>query len=319
MKVLFFSTLVALGLSAQQSNTYTKSTVDLNGRAVVEGPQIVENKGPNGAEITEKTRSINGREVPLERIEERVLRNDAAGKVTERLTRRFDPTGNRMTPVKEIIEEQKRPDGGSTIQTTTYEGDLNGRLQITERSITDVQRGGSSETTDTVLERPTLNGSMEAVSKETAIRFKQPNGYQESITTYRKNNSGDFYPAVKISKEHSESAGQAIDNSAEYEIGARGELRLHGQKVQKTLKRPDGSEDVQVDIFGQNVAGRAGSVESNSLKLQEQDIIERRRVAPNTVVETLSLRRTSIADSNTLGPLQEISQTTCRGKCGPEK
>ena len=318
MKVLFFSTLVALGLSAQQS-TYTKSAVDLNGRAVVEGPQIVENKGPDSAEITEKTRSINGREVPIERIEERVLRNDATGKVIERLIRRFDPTGNRMMPVKEIIEEQKRPDGGSTTQTTTYEGDVNGRLQITERTITDVQRNSSSETAETVLERPTINGSMEAVSKDTAIKIKQPNGYQESITTYRKNNSGDFYPAVKISKEHSESGGQAIDNSAEYEIGARGELRLHGQKVQKTRKGPDGSEDVQVDIFGQNVIGRAGSVESNALKLQEQEIIERRRIAPNAVVETLSLRRTSIADSNALGPLQAISQITCRGKCEPEK
>ena len=315
MKVLFFSTLVALGLSAQQATTYTKSAVDLNGRPVVEGPQIVENKGPNGAEITEKTRSINGREVPLERIEERVLRNDATGKVIERLIRRYDPTGNRMMPVKEIIEEQKRPDGGSTIQTTTYEGDINGRLQISSRSISDLQKSGSSETAETVLERPTINGSMDAVSKETAIKIKQSNGYQESITTYRKNNSGDFYPAVKIAKEHSESDGQAIDNSAEYEIGARGELRLHGQKVEKTVKRPDGSEDVQVEIFGQNVAGRAGSVESNALKLQEQDIIERRRVGPNAVVETLSLRRTSIADSNTLGPLQEVSQTTCRGKC----
>ena len=314
MKALFFSTLVALGLSAQPS-TYTKSAVDLNGRVVVEGPQIVENKSPNGVEITERTRSINGREVPLEKIEERVLRDDPTGKVVERLIRRYDPTGNRMTPVKEIIEEQKRPDGGSTIRTTTYEGDINGRLQISARSITDVQKSGSSETADTVLERPTLNGSMEAVSKESAVKIKQPNGYQESTTKYRKNNNGDFYPAVKITREHSENGGQVLDNSAEYEIGAVGELRLHGQKVQKTVKRPDGSEDVQLDIFGQNVIGRAGSIESNALKLQEQDMIERRRVAPDTVVETLSLRRTSIADSNTLGPLKPISETTCRGKC----
>ena len=319
MKPFFLSTLVAFGLSAQDVSSYTKSTLDINGQPTVEGPRIVERRGPNQAEITEKTRSINGREVPLERIEERVLRNDATGKVIERIIRRYDPTGNRMRPVKELIEEQKRADGGSTVRTTTYEGDVNGSLQLTSRSITDVQKNGPTETADTVVEQPTLNGSLEAVSKQTAIKTKDQNGYQESTITYRKNDRNGFYPAVKISSTHSESGGQAVDNSAEYEIGARGELRLHTQKVQKTVKRPDGSEDIQVEIYGQNVAGRAGSVESTNLKLQEQDVIERRQVAPNTVVETLSLRRTSIADPNTLGPLQAISQTTCRGKCEPEK
>ena len=319
MKLFFLSTLVAFGLWGQDTSTYTKSAVDINGHPTVEGPRIAERRGPNEVEITEKTRSINGREVPLERIEERVVRNDATGKVIERLIRRYDPTGNRMMPVKELIEEQKHADGGSTIQTTTYEGDVNGRLRLTARSITDVQKNGSTESAATVVEQPTLNGSLEAVSKQTSIKIKEQNGYQESTTTYRKNDRDGFYPAVKITSTHSESGGQAVDNSAEYEIGARGELRLHSQKVQKTLKRPDGSEDIQVDIFGQNVVGRTGAIEPSGLKLQEQDVIERRRVAPNTVVESLSLRRTSIADPNRLGPLQAVSQTTCRGKCEPEK
>jgi hypothetical protein len=72
-------------------------------------------------------------------------------------------------------------------------------------------------------------------------------------------------------------------------------------------------------VFGQNVVGRTGSIESDKLTLQEQDIIERKRVSRDAVVESFSLRRPTIADPNQLGPLQHVSETTCRGKCEPDK
>ena len=53
------------------------------------------------------TQSINGRTVPMEQVEERVLRNDASGKVTERIIRRYDPQGNALPPARETIEEEK--------------------------------------------------------------------------------------------------------------------------------------------------------------------------------------------------------------------
>jgi hypothetical protein len=311
-----FAAAVALG---QDSSTYTKSQVDINGRRVTDDSQIVSRAGRSASEVTEKTQSINGREVPLEKVEEHVVRDDAGGKVIERLIKRYDPTGNAMLPTKQIIEEQKQPGGGSTIRQTTYQGDVNGRLQLSEKSVTQKQTSGSTETADTVVERPTLNGGFETVDRRSVVRVKEPNGYQESTTTYRRTENGEFHPAAKVTVEHVENGPRSTENAAEYEIGPLGELRLHTQKVQTTVKRPDGSEDVQLNVFGQNVVGRAGSIESDKLTLQEQDIIERKRVSRDAVVESFSLRRPTIADPNQLGPLQHVSETTCRGKCEPDK
>lgn len=319
MKFFLFSTLVAAVALGQDSNSYTKSEVDINGRRVTENSQIVSRTGKSASEVTEKSLSINGREVPLEKVEEHVLRDDAGGKVVERLVKRYDPTGNPMQPTKQIIEEQKQPGGVSTIRQTTYEGDLNGRLQLSERAVTQKQSSGSTETAETVVERPTLNGSFEPVTRRSVVRVKDTNGYQESTTIYLRGENGDFRPTSKVTIDHTENGPRSTENAAEYEVGPLGELKLHTQKVQTTVKRPDGSQDVQLNVFGQNLAGRAGSMDSNKLTLQEQDIIERKRVSGNAVVESFSLRRPTIADPNQLGPLQHVSDTTCRGKCEPDK
>jgi len=319
VKLFLFSTFVAAAALAQDSSTYTKSQVDINGRRVTDDSQIVSSSSKGASEVTEKTRSINGREVPLEKIEEHVLRDDAGGKVVERIIKRYDPTGRPMLPSKELIEEQKQPGGASTIRRTTYEGDVNGRLQLSERSVTQKQTSGSTETSDTVVERPTLNGGFETVDRRSVVRVKEPNGFQESATTYRRAENGDFRATSKVTIDHVENGARSTENAAEYEIGPLGELRLHTQKVQTMVKRPDGSEDVQLNVFGQNIIGRAGSIDSDKLTLQEQDIIERKRVSRDAVVESFSLRRTSIADPNQLGPLQHVSDTTCRGKCESDK
>jgi hypothetical protein len=118
-----------------------------------------------------------------------------------------------------------------------------------------------------------------------------------------------------VSRSVTKNAGQSTENAAEYEIGPTGELRLHTQKVQSTVKRPDGSEDVQLAIYGQQVAGIAGSFDSTNLKLTEQQHIERRKTSGDTVVETVEVQRPSLADPSHLGPPKQISETICKGKC----
>jgi hypothetical protein len=53
------------------------------------------------------------------------------------------------------------------------------------------------------------------------------------------------------------------------------------------------------------------------LKLQEQQVIEQKPGANDTVTQTLSIRRPTISDPNTLGPAQQLSQTVCKGACKP--
>jgi hypothetical protein len=298
-------------LSAQQSSVTSTTAVDINGRRVAEGPAVVHSKSDGRSETTEVLQSINGRMVPIQRVQERVLRDDSSGRVVERFIREFDQTGNPSAPAKEIIEEQKRPDGSSTRQVSTYRGDINGSMQLIEKSITQVQTSGSTENAETVLQRPTVNGSLETVEKQNVVKVKQPSGYTEDKTTYRRDGNGGFRAAVRETTEHSEQGQQASDSTAEYELGTTGQLQLHSQKVTKTITAADGSKDQVVDLFGQNVPG---TVDPGGLKLYEQQLIQKKK-RPNEVTETVSVRRPTVSDPKVLGSARQISETVCRGKC----
>ena len=291
--------------------------MDVNGHTVAEGTEVTQTKSANGSVTTETRQSINGRSVTLERIEERVVRNDASGKVTERIIHLYDPQGNPTPPIKETVEEQKRSDGSTTVQSTTARGDINGNMQVTERTTTESHPSGSGETSQTVVERPSADG-LRPVEKREEVVVKQGKAYQSDVTTYRADGNGGFYTAVRETTVHTEQNAQASDNTAEYEVGSNGQLQLHSQTVTQTVTRPDGSKDSVVEIYGRNVPGTVSGNDSG-LKLQEQQTIETAPGPNNTVVQTLSVRRTSIADPQTLGPSRQISQTVCQGDCKPKK
>ena len=263
------------------------------------------------------TQSINGNTVPMERIEQRVLQNDASAKVTERIVQRYDPQGNPLPSIRQVIEEQKRPDGSSTTQSTTYSTNINGNTEVTEKSVTDTQKTASGETSETTVQRPTVNG-FETVEKQSEVVSKQGKNYQADTTTYRSDGNGGFYPAVRQTTDHTVQGSEATDNSAEYERGPEGELELHGQTVTKTVTQPDGLKNKVVDIYAPNVPGVV-SGNGSGLKLIEQDTIDSTPGPGNTVVQTLSARRPTVSDPNTLGPEQQLSQTVCKGDCKPPK
>ena len=99
MKRCIFATLAcSLSLTAQQSNVSSSTQVDINGNRISDGPVISQTKSATGSVTTETRQSINGRSVPVEQVEQRVLRDDASGKVTEQL---FDET---IVPLKMVGE-----------------------------------------------------------------------------------------------------------------------------------------------------------------------------------------------------------------------
>ncbi|HEX5227748.1 MAG TPA: hypothetical protein VFW44_08560, partial [Bryobacteraceae bacterium] len=177
-----FTLACSLCFAGQRSQVNQTTQVDINGNVVKDGPATSTIESPNGSQTTVTTQSINGRTVPLEEVETRVLRKDSSGKVTERIVRRYDPQGNPLPPLRQVIEEQTRPDGSSTTQSTNYTTDINGNSQVTEKTVTDTRKSSSGETKETSLQRPTLNG-LETVEKESTVVNKQGNDYQSETTT----------------------------------------------------------------------------------------------------------------------------------------
>ncbi len=316
MKWFIPCVFVSVASLCAQTSVSASSSVDINGRRVFDGAETIQSKSGSQTVTTQTLSSINGRQVPVERVEERVIRDDASGRVVERTIQKYDPQGNPTPPVKETIQVEKRPDGSSTTQTSTYRRDINGHLQLAEKSVTEVRKNGATETAETAVQRPTINGSIETVEKISDTTVKDASGgYREESVTYRKGAGGGFYTAVRKSTEHVKQGAQSTDNTAEYEVGPSGQLELHSQTVLKTTEQPDGSKSIVMDVFGKAVPGTANT-SGSPLALQEQQIIERKK-AGDSVVETVDVRRPTIADPKTLGPARQISETVCKGNCKP--
>jgi hypothetical protein len=309
--------LLVKGLTAQQSNVQQSTAVDVNGNALPYGPAISQTETPNGSQTLVTTQSVNGRTVPMEEVETRILKQTASEKVTERTVRRYDPQGNPLPPTRQVIEEHIKPDGSSTTDSTTYSTDINGNTAVTEKSVTDTQKTTSGETADTVVERPTVNG-LETVEKQSMVLSKQPNGSQSETTTYRRNGNGEFFTAVRETNERTVQGSEVTDNSAEYERNAEGDLQLHGQTVTHTVTDPDGLKNSVVDIYSSNVPGVVSGSESG-LKLIERDTIDNTPGPGGSVVQTFSAQRPTVSSPGTLGPATQISQTVCKGDCTPKK
>jgi hypothetical protein len=304
----------ALGLASlawAQSNT-TNYITDVNGNRVAYGTSTSSDHTK-----TEVSQSVNGREVPLQRVEERVLRKDSSGAVTERITRDYNRTGDLISTQRVVTEESALAGGGSRSRSTTYRNDVNGREQEWERSTVETRVQGNATKVDTAIERPSPNGGFQAVEKRTSVSDKTGPTTSTTESVFRRNDNGDFYEALRKTDVDTVSGNQTTKRKAQYEPDMNGQLELNSQSVASTTKQSDGSEQTKVDIFARSVPGVARESGAATTQVQEQQIITRRKAADGSVVETLSVRRPTINDPARLGPLQPISETVCRGKCEP--
>lgn len=299
--------LLAGSLAIAQSTTSTYIP-DINGGSV-QASTVLSN-----AERTEINRSINGRQVPLEQTEERVLSQDANGTVTEKITRKYDPTGQLMSTERVVTDAQKLAGGASKVQATTFRSDINGQMQQAQRTTTETRKEGAVTYADTVVERPTLDDSFQSVEKRSAVTEVADGTSHEQETVYRRSENGDYYEALRQVTDERKAAGQTTTQNAYYEPDATGALRLSRQSVSTATQHPDGSEDIETNLYSRSAPGVAQD-STIPQRLEEQQVIQRAKGADGAVVETLSVRRPSMADPERLGSLQKISETVCTGKC----
>jgi hypothetical protein len=297
-------------LAAAQSTTNTYIT-DVNGNKMV-ASSVVSKDG----EHKEVTQSINGARVPLEKTDERVVSEDANGKVTERIVRKYDSNGQLASTERIVTEEQKRANG-SSVKSTTYRSDVNGGMRETERKTVETETSGTVTKTQSVVERPTVNGGLQPVEKRSMVAETTPDKSHEEETVYRLNPNGEYSTALRNVSDTTHSGSQTITKSAEYEpIADASKMQLTRQAVTTTTTRPDGSSVSEVDLYKASVPGLVRETGS-APQLIEQQTIERGAVAGG-VAETVTVRRPTANDPNRLGPPQKISETVCAGKCAPE-
>ena len=197
-------------LAAAQSTTNSYAT-DINGNRVV-ASTVISNDGDH----KEVTQSINGRRVPLEQTDEKVLRQDANGKVTEKIVRKYDGNGQLASTEKVVTEEQKHGNS-SNVKTTTYRSDINGGMREAERKTEENETQGAVTKTQIVTEKPTINGSFQAVEKRNAVTETAADKTHADETVYRLNPNGDYSAAVRNITDTTKTGNQTVTKAVEYE------------------------------------------------------------------------------------------------------
>lgn len=302
--------LLSLGWASGQVPTSSETNVytfDPNGHRL---PWVESVTGDGTSE--QRLRNLNGATAPLERVEQRVVREDGSGRVIERIVRPFDPTGQPGPPRKYISEERKGADGSIVMEMQVLHGTINGSFSLHERITSVARQNAEGETVETQVARPTLNGAVEVVErKQTQSTPTGLNGKTEEETTFRKDVNGSFRTAVREVREVRQEGNRTVENAARYYAEADGRMVLSVQAVSETRKEPGGSEITEISIFGLNAPGRPAG---NQPQLREVQIIEK-KIAGGSIIESLSIRRPALDDARRLGPPQKVSERVCTGSC----
>jgi hypothetical protein len=285
---------------------------DLNGR-LVEGSRL--DVGPKG-DKTELSDSMNGRKVPREVTETRVISEGPSGKVVETVTRKFDPTGQPGGVVKTVSEEQTHGNA-TTIRATTYVSDVNGRLQEGERRTVESVKQGTTTSSDVTIARPGPTGSFDTVEKRKVVSVADKDSVHEDETVYRPAQNAGLVPAEREVRDTKKETGGASQTTQVYRPDYTGRMELMTQEVAKTTEKPDGTTVIEKNVYGRATDGVDVTADT-AQRVRAQEIIVRTKGAGDAVVETTTLRQTTPGDPTRLGEPRKVSETVCTGKCtGP--
>ncbi len=299
---------VASGLAVAQSAA-TTYIVDINGRPVT-GSVAVAVDGV----VTDIRQSINGRELPLEQVEQKVLSKDGNTTVTERLVHHYGTDGRLVSTDRIVTEETKNGADASTVRATTFRTDLNGNLAEAERKTVETHKQGAATVTETAVETRPMGGGFHVTEKRTAISEATNDGKRENETVYLPDINGALFEAQRLATTETKTGNQSISNTATYEPGVNGQMSLTRQSVVTTTANPDGSSSQETDIYGRPSDARTRA-EGTAPSLTVKTVTERQKRPDGAVVETQHVQVPSINDPGRLDAPRIVYETVCRGEC----
>ena len=315
-RVILVCLAAALALAAQQRRQYEAYTYNGYGNRYG-GRFYGEVQQPGQKSKTERVISVNGRPVPLEQVEEKVILDTPGHKVVERIIRRYSQDGRPAGVEKVRIEERRDPAGKRTTTATVYEGDLNGRFRVRERQVTEAVTRGKTTEAVTRVERPGVNGALREVERRQMREVERDNGLSREVTIYRPTD-GRFALAAKEVTEVVRQGNRETAVTTQYNTAATadGRMGFAGKTVKEIVRRPDGSQSQVISIYGASAPGRP-ITDGGREHLREQILVESKVQPDGSVVERTGVRRVSLSDPNRLEAYQPVAEVICRGNCLP--
>ncbi len=305
------ATIILGPLALAQSTVTTYTTDLLNG-----GQDVTSVSASTDHTQSQIVHSLNGRDVPLEQWQERLISQDNNGSVTERIVKRYDGAGQLASTERVVTETRKTPDGGSSTRSTTYRSDINGQEEMAERRAVDTTVSGLTTTTNTVIDQPGINGTFQTVEKRAEVMTTTPDKKSSTTTEsiYRDASDGGFREAERRVTTQVEGPSQTVVDTTDYEPGvSSGALQFQERRISTEVTASDGSKATTVDVYAPSADGHVQDSDA-APQLKQQQIITR-VAGPTGVVETFSIREPSVSEPNHLGPLRQINQVVCTGNC----
>jgi hypothetical protein len=276
---------------------------------------IVERTSGNVQSRSLITTDANGRRIPIENTEERVVSDSGGLRVVERIIRRYDHNGIPGPPEVQRIETAKQADGGVKTTTTVSRGDVNGHTLLAERTTAMTIGAPGNTSTSVKVERLTANASFDVVEvREETTRTTGPGKTNSTSVTQRPDPNGRLTAVARRTVERTETPAGVVENAAEFDTSATGQMQLARQVVTRTANAADGTIVSEVDTFETSGPGRVGPAEGPP-QLTKRQVIEN-KPTPTGSVQTISSAFPSPNDPGKVGPLRFGEQTVCTGDCG---
>jgi hypothetical protein len=268
----------------------------------------IQSSGSSNANSSQTTRTLknaHGRSVPYLTESSNVLKSTPGDEAVEKRLHRYDTNGN---PVSQqlVREEQRRlPDGSMQKTITTYESDINGRMNPVERVVQTEKKNGNVTRTVVTAERPDINRRFKTYERTESDRT-QHSDEAGTVKTLRQADNG---MGRLIDVERSESVMARSGNAATTEtkvwkrsVVNQERLELAERSVGKLVEKPDGSTSETVEVFATSSGGGATNLNNTgSFDLQER-IHSETKIAPGGVKqETTTSQTRSVADPSRFG------------------
>ena len=254
----------ALSVQAQLNETTTTDSRDLTG-ATPPTHDIVTRTEQDGRTIEKRIvegPSINGGYALLIETERQTiqLNPNAATIVTRQYSRGAD--GNRQ--LFEVIEEQRStaPGGRETGVRTTWQPDLNGRLQVVEREVREtVAASDDTRQTTSTVSRQVANG-FQPVLRSQQIEWRKGDVAAQQTTVLVPDSNGNFVPLSRSESTTTKTAsGQTKDECLYRENGLVNHLTVVQRDVTTESTDPHGSHST-AQTYSVFVPGAAPEPES---------------------------------------------------------
>lgn len=268
--------------------------------------------------IVEQTRDLNGRWVPLLETRERLLVDSPARKVIERWVQRFDQNGRPGQIEKILVEESQQERGPRRIHQQIYRGDLNGRLQLAERSTELVEERDQLTFRQRVIERPGPNGQLRIEERQELTEKRSGGIIHRELAVYRRTPSSGFFLARRELSQTMEQSDHQREVVDEFDATASGKLEFSRRLEREIRVDADGSVEIRERFYRPAPPARAVDAGRSRPTLEAEETTVRRPTPQGGYTETRWVRRVSLADPARWEPPILLSRTTCEGDCKSE-